>query len=247
MKLALLADLHSNLEATLACLAHAAAAGVDGHVFLGDLVGYNADPVAVLRIVEEHAARGAIVVGGNHDAAVATGDTASMDPAAAAAVRWTRARLPADQRLFLAGLPLVARAGDAVFVHASAERPGDWGYVTDPLRAARSVEASGGRWVFGGHVHTPALYHSTAPGTAGVFQPRPGVPIPVARRRRWTCVAGAVGQPRDGNSAASYAIFDPDAEVLTFFRVPYDCVATAEKVRAAGLPIALAERLLRGT
>jgi diadenosine tetraphosphatase ApaH/serine/threonine PP2A family protein phosphatase len=247
MKLALLADLHSNLEATLACLAHAEAAGVEGHAFLGDVVGYNADPGAVLALVEEHAARGAIVVRGNHDAAVATGDTASMDPAAAAAVLWTRERLSEGQRRFLAGLPLVARLDDAVFVHASAERPGDWIYVTDALRAARSLDASGGRYVFSGHVHAPVLYHSSAAGAAGLFEPRAGVPIPVARRRRWACVAGSVGQPRDGSAAASYATVDLAAEVLTFHRVPYDARAAAAKVRAAGLPASLADRLLRGT
>jgi diadenosine tetraphosphatase ApaH/serine/threonine PP2A family protein phosphatase len=247
MKLALLADLHANLEATVACLAHAEAAAVDRYAFLGDLVGYNADPAAVLEIVEDHLARGAIVVRGNHDEAVATGDTSTMEPLAAAAARWTRARLPPAARRFLAALPLVARVEDAVFVHASADRPSDWIYVNDALRAARSVEAARATYVFGGHVHSPMLYHSASPGSAGPFQPRPGVPIPVARRRRWTCVAGSVGQPRDGNGAAAYAVADLDLEVLTFHRVPYDCAAAADKVRAAGLPVALAERLLAGT
>jgi diadenosine tetraphosphatase ApaH/serine/threonine PP2A family protein phosphatase len=246
MKLALLADLHSNLEALLACLGHAAAAGVDGHVFLGDLVGYNADPVAVLDLVEEHAARGAVVVRGNHDEAVATGDTSSMEPSAASAVHWTRGRLSEAQRGFLASLPLVARIEDAVFVHASADAPAEWTYVTDALLAARSLDASGGRYVFSGHVHVPALYHSAPTGAVGLFRPSARVPIRISRRRRWLCLPGSVGQPRDGTSAASYAIVDLSAETLTFFRVPYDCRGASEKVRAAGLPEALAQRLLRG-
>lgn len=247
MKLALLADLHSNLEATQACLAHAATVGVDAHAFLGDLVGYNADPEAVLRIVEEQVARGALAVRGNHDAAVASGDTGSMEPAAAEAVRWTRARLAEAQRRFLETLPLTARVEDALLVHASAEAPSEWIYVTDGLRADRSMAGSGARYVFSGHVHTQVLYHSSGRGTVGVFHPRPGVPIPVGRRRQWLAVVGSVGQPRDGSSAAAYAVMDLAAEELTFFRIPYDAVAASGKVLSAGLPERLARRLLRGT
>lgn len=246
MTLALLADLHSNLEATNACLAHAEASGADAYAFLGDLVGYNADPGAVLDLVQAYAARGAFVVRGNHDEAVASGDTATMDPSAAHAVAWTRERISEGQRRFLAGLPLVARSGDAAFVHASADAPGEWTYVTTPFLAGRSIAAAGSRYVFSGHVHAPSLYHLSAAGTARAFHPVPAVPIPTARRRSWLAIVGAVGQPRDGSSAASYALADLDAEVTTFFRVPYDAAATAEKVRAAGLPEVLARRLLHG-
>lgn len=246
MNLALLADLHSNLEATNACLAHAAAAGADAYAFLGDLVGYNADPGPVLEIVEAYAERGAIVVRGNHDAAVASGDTATMDPAAARAVAWTRGRISERQRRLLAGLPLVVRRHGAAFVHASAEAPGEWAYVTTPYLAARSIAAAGTRWVFCGHVHAPALYHGTTSGAASAFDPVPGVPVPIARRRSWLAIVGSVGQPRDGDSAASYALWDVEAEEATFFRVPYDAAAAAEKVRAAGLPEVLVRRLLQG-
>lgn len=246
MKLALLADLHSNLEATLACLAHAADAGAESYAFLGDLVGYNADPGPVLEIVAAHAARGAVVVRGNHDAAVATGDTSSMDPAAAAAAAWTRSRLSAGELRLLAELPLVVRRDDAVFVHASADQPEHWTYVSDSVRAARSLDASRAQYVFSGHVHVPALYHSAAARAAGAFHPRPDVRIPVRRRRRWLAIPGSAGQPRDGISAACYAIVDLEAEGVTFFRIPYDSAAAAEKVRRAGLPEPLAARLLSG-
>src|SRR5512138_2655564 len=102
MKMALLADVHSNLEALTACLAHAQREGAEAHAFLGDLVGYGADPQAVLGIVAEHAARGAIVVRGNHDAAVLDGRTDTMDRSAAAAIAWTRARVGERERAFLA-------------------------------------------------------------------------------------------------------------------------------------------------
>jgi diadenosine tetraphosphatase ApaH/serine/threonine PP2A family protein phosphatase len=248
MRRALLADVHANLEALTACLAHAQAQGVDGHAFLGDLVGYGADPEAVLEVVADHAARGAVVVRGNHDdAVVAPASAETMNGAAEAAVAWTRSRLGTAHRAFLAGLPLTARVGDVLFVHASAEEPGQWIYVTDPLRAERSLEHAGGaRWVFCGHVHEPVLYYTSAAERPLPFHPVPGVVIPVPARRRWLAVVGSAGQPRDRNTAACYAIMDEARATLTFHRVPYDWPAAAAKVRAAGLPERLAQRLAHG-
>jgi diadenosine tetraphosphatase ApaH/serine/threonine PP2A family protein phosphatase len=101
-------------------------------------------------------------------------------------------------------------------------------------------------WIFSGHVHEQALYHLAPGGTALHFKPVPGVAIPVPSRRRWLAVVGSVGQPRDGNTAACYALFDTVRAVLTFHRVPYGWAAAAAKIRAAGLPEALALRLERG-
>jgi diadenosine tetraphosphatase ApaH/serine/threonine PP2A family protein phosphatase len=247
MKLALLADVHANLEALTACLAHAREQGADRYAFLGDLVGYGADPGAVLDEVQALADRGAIVVLGNHDAAVLdAAEGATMNPAAAEAVAWTRASLSAGHRAFLASLPLVARDGEMLFVHASAERPREWTYVSDPQRAAHSLAAGGARRVFSGHVHEPVLYFETASDRPVAFRPVPGVAIPVPARRRWLAIAGSCGQPRDGNTAACYAMMDDTRPALTFHRVPYDWPSAAAKVRAAGLPPRLAERLAHG-
>ncbi len=245
MKLALLADVHANLEALTACLAHAREQGAERHAFLGDLVGYGADPGPVVDLVAEHAARGAVVVRGNHDHAVGA-PSETMNLAAERAVEWTRDRLTGGQRAFLAGLPLVAREGELFFVHASAEAPAQWDYVCDPLRASHSMAAAQATWVFGGHVHEPVLYYAGARGRTLPFRPVPGVPIPVEPHRRWLAIVGAAGQPRDGNTAACYALMDTDAARLTFFRVPDDWSAAAEKVRAAGLPESLARRLAHG-
>jgi diadenosine tetraphosphatase ApaH/serine/threonine PP2A family protein phosphatase len=247
MKIALLADLHGNLEATEACLAHARAAGADAHAFLGDLVGYGADPGPVVDLVAAHAASGAIAVLGNHDAAAVAGGAETMHEAAAEAIAWTHAHLTPGQLAFLAGLPLVARAGGMLFVHASAEAPAAWIYVEDERSAARSLEAaSPARYVLSGHVHAPVLYYTGAAARPVPFRPVPGVAIPVPPHRRWLAVAGSAGQPRDGNPAASYAMLDVEGATLTFHRVPYDRAAAAAKVRAAGLPEALALRLERG-
>lgn len=247
MKLALLADVHANLEALEACLGHAEEAGAERYAFLGDLVGYGADPGPVLERVAALRARGALAVRGNHDEAVVSGDTREMNRAAAAAVDWTRGRLTPGERALLAGLPLLAREGEAVLVHGSPAAPERFTYVTDPLRAARAMAAAGARWVFAGHVHEPVLYYTGAADRPVPFRPVPGVAIPVPAHRRWLAIAGSVGQPRDGDPAACYALADLDAERLTFHRVPYDYGAAAAKVRQAGLPEILARRLERGT
>ena len=247
MKLALLADLHANLEALQACLAHARAQGAEAHAFVGDLVGYGADPGPVLDIVRRHADAGAIVVRGNHDAAAVDGRTETMDPAAAQAIAWTRTVLAREHVDFLAALPLTVRDGDRFYVHASADDPLSWTYVVDALSAARSLDASRAVYVFSGHVHEQTLYFTGASGRPLPFAPVPGVPIPVPPHRRWLTIVGSAGQPRDGRSAAAYALLDLDAARLTFHRVPYDLRAAAAKIRAAGLPERLARRLETGS
>src|SRR5437867_12024038 len=159
MKLALFADIHSNLEAITACLAHAKALGADRYAFLGDLVGYGADPVAVLDLIEQHAVHGAVVVLGNHDAAALGRTDDSLNAGAQVAIEWTRAQLGERQRAFLRRLPLVVKQDDILFVHASAEAPGQWTYVTGPSEAERSIKAGNAAYIFCGHVHEQKLYY----------------------------------------------------------------------------------------
>jgi diadenosine tetraphosphatase ApaH/serine/threonine PP2A family protein phosphatase len=247
MKLALLADIHANIEGLRACLEHAAAQGADRHAFLGDLVGYGADPGAVVDLVRAHVDRGALAVKGNHDAAAVVGQSGSMHEAAERAISWTQAQLSQAQRSFLSALPLVVRQDRLVLVHASAERPAEWIYVSDPARAAAALAAAApASWVFCGHVHEPVLYTQGTAGRPVPFRPVPGVAIPVPHHRRWLAVVGSAGQPRDGNTAACYAMLDMDRPTLTFHRVPYDWRRAAAKVRTAGLPESLARRLERG-
>lgn len=246
LKLALFADVHSNLEAISACLAHARALGAQRYAFLGDLVGYGADPVAVLDLIELYAADGAVVVIGNHDAAAIGRKVDFLSPNAEAAIIWTQAQLGEKQRSFLASLPLTARDEDVLFVHASADAPELWTYVTGPKEAEASIRAANATYVFCGHVHEQELYFAGAGGQPMPFRPVSGTPIPAARHRQWLAIVGSAGQPRDGKNQACYALFDPERERLTFFRIPYDHGTAAQKVRAAGLPERLALRLERG-
>lgn len=243
--IAMFADIHSNLEALLACIKHARESGAQRFVFLGDLVGYGADPRAVLAIVQEHAAQGAIVVKGNHDEAVDAG-ARYMNEAARAAIAWTQQVLDEQEKKFLTELPLVAREEGACFVHASAAHPERWPYVDSPAAAQASSEAAQAPYVFSGHVHHQMLFFESGAGRMAMFRPVPGKAVPVGAHRRWLTLVGSVGQPRDGNPAAAYALFDRLRQQVFFRRVPYDNYAAAEKIRKAGLPAQLAYRVERG-
>ena len=248
MKLALLADLHSNLQALDACLADARARGATQFAFLGDLVGYGADPAAVLDIVMAMAAEGALVLRGNHDDAVLA-PLAKSKRADHAGAAWTHAKLSLPQREFLASLPLELRRGPVLLVHASAHEPARWDYVTSPMMATASMNAAraqGATIVFGGHVHEQRLFYEGAAQRVMAFEPTPGIEVPVQPHRRWVATVGSVGQPRDGRPEAMYALYDDEAARLVFLRVPYDHAAAAQAIRKAGLPEANASRLARG-
>lgn len=245
MIIALLSDIHGNLEALEACLTHAGERRPDRYAFLGDLVGYGADPQKVVDIVARYAAEGAIVVKGNHDEAV-TRTPRYMNDSLRAVINWTRETLSEEAKSFLAALPMCIRQDEMCFVHASAASPERWDYIDSPSAAHRSIDAANAAYTFAGHVHDQTLYFSGARGKPGVFRPVPGRAIPVGRHRRWLAIVGSVGQPRDNNPAAAYAQFDTGLERITFHRVPYDHLAAAEKIRGAGLPLSIAYRVEKG-
>ncbi|HZP79414.1 MAG TPA: metallophosphoesterase family protein [Pseudolabrys sp.] len=242
---ALFADIHANREALTACLTDAARRGAERYILLGDLVGYGADPEWVVDQSMQLIAKGALAVRGNHDAA-ASGDPQPMNEVAQAAIQWTIPRLDTAQRDFLARLPLAVEEGERLFVHASAHDPARFPYVLGAREARDSLTATNAQQTFCGHVHVPALYHLSLTGKLIEYTPVTGSPIPLLRGRKWLAVLGAVGQPRDNNNAACYALLDEQQNTLTYLRVPYDIASAARKIRAAGLPELLAARLERG-
>ena len=245
MLIALLSDIHANLEALQACLGHAHDRGASHYVFLGDFVGYGADPGSVVEIISRYVADGALAVKGNHDEAIETFDGYFND-AAKAALEWGRAMLSAAQKQFLASLPLILRQQDVCYVHASAERPERWDYIDSRSAAGRCATAAGTTHTFCGHVHDQVLFFETSRGPMREFRPSPGMPIPVHGHRRWVAIVGSVGQPRDRNPAAAYTLFDPARQEVTFCRVVYDAAAAANKIRRCGLPASLAFRVELG-
>ncbi|MDL2358361.1 MAG: metallophosphoesterase family protein [Pseudomonadota bacterium] len=246
MRLALLTDLHANREALSACLAHAEQQKADQYAFTGDFVGYGADPAWVVDTVMDYVLRGAAAVQGNHDYSVTRDSRPQMHAEAREVIDWTRGQLNVGQLAFLAGLPLIEERGNMLFVHASAADPIKWEYVTGQDAAERSLRATRSRLVFCGHVHSPALYRRADDGRMGSHAPVPGMRIAIKPQHQYLVIPGAVGQPRDGNCAACYAIYDDVAREVTYFRVPYDHGAAARRVISAGLPIVFAMRLIEG-
>jgi diadenosine tetraphosphatase ApaH/serine/threonine PP2A family protein phosphatase len=239
MRIAFLADVHSNLEAFTACLADAERLGAGRFVFLGDLVGYGADPRGVLeRVIELIAERGAVAVRGNHEVAVTSSPRPEMNEDARTSLIWTRSVLPREHLEFLEKLPLAVEDDGRLYVHANAWAPEGWEYIHDTGAAERSLRATVCRLTVCGHVHRPALYQmgSESSARASLFQPVPGVAIPLSPLRRWLAIPGSAGQPRDGDPSACYGVLDDAAGTLTFLRVPYDHETAARKVREAGLP-----------
>jgi diadenosine tetraphosphatase ApaH/serine/threonine PP2A family protein phosphatase len=245
MRIALFSDIHANREALEACLAHAGQQKPDRLVLLGDYVGYGADPEWVVRRVMELVGQGALALLGNHDEAVFR-PSGGMNPTATAAMAWTRRQLSAGAIAFLRSLPLEEEEEDRLYVHADASDPADWNYVIEQEDARRSLAATHQRLTFCGHTHIPRLFGITAAEKLCAFRPVNGVAVPLPRPRQYLAVMGAVGQPRDGDPAACYGIFDTDSSQICWHRVPYDAAAAGEKILAAGLPESLATRLLRG-
>jgi len=244
--IAFFADIHANRQAFEACLAQARQRGAERYVLLGDYVGYGADPIWTTETVMALVADGAKAVRGNHDQAIDT-PSGSMNVEAQVALEWTRGVLGAAERQFLSALPMTQRDGDRLYVHAEASDPEKWIYVQSTVEASRSLMATDAQMSFCGHIHQPALYSLSSAAKMTAFTPVTDVPIPLLPGRRWLAVLGAVGQPRDGNPAAAYALLDTDKRELTYCRAAYDVEAAADRIRKAGLPVWLAERLFRGT
>jgi len=245
MKIALLSDIHGNLQALQSCLDDARTQGAARFVFLGDFVGYGADPHGVIAVIEEYVARGAIALRGNHDEAT-YGKTSYMNEMAMAAIDYTKQVLAPAQILFLRNLPMIAHEGSCCFVHASAAAPEKYPYIDSPTAALRCADASNAAHTFCGHVHEQRLYFAAQGSHMKLFQPTPGVAVPVPAHRRWVALVGSVGQPRDRNPKAAYAIFDSGRMTITFCRVAYDHRAAAARIRAVGLPASIAYRVESG-
>lgn len=249
MRLALMSDIHGNLQALDACLSHARAQQTQRFAFLGDLVGYGGNPAQVVERIRLLTEEGATVLKGNHDA-MAVNPPTEVKTIGEGTALWTHNQLSNEQRNWLDGLPLTLQQGKLLLVHASVDGPELWRYVYDERAATASLDAAaawpGVRYVFGGHVHEQSLYYRGAADGLMKFVPQAGVAIPVPSHRQWLGTIGSVGQPRDGKPEAMYALMDTERSVLTYHRVPYDHHSAAEAILLAGLPAYLASRLELG-
>jgi len=241
VRYAVLSDIHGNLEALQAVLADAASR-TDALLCLGDLVGYGADPVACVEIVAE---RAQTITCGNHEHAVAgLLDLDWFNPQARAAAEWTRERLDGDHLTYLASLPLVALLGDATLVHASPDRPDEWEYLLTAQDGFDAFGAFATRLCFVGHSHLAGAWSL---GSSGPEHRAGPVDLELERGRRYLINVGSVGQPRDRDPRAAYAIWDAERGTVAVRRVVYDIATAREKILAGGLPRFLADRLAWGS
>lgn len=221
MTIALLSDIHANLVALEAVLADLPP--VDALWVMGDTVGYGPDPGDTLALLTE---RGARLVAGNHDRAVATGEGLELfNLSARAAALLHRSWLGAADRDLLAALPLTFVDSGFVICHGSPRDP-LWEYVFDPATAAQAMAGATTRHCCNGHTHMPAIFAAGAD--------------------RLMINPGSVGQPRDGDPRAAYALLDPETAAVEFRRVAYDVAETQQRMRARKLPEMLAGRLSLG-
>ena len=239
MRIALLSDIHSNLPALDAVLA--AAGSVDAVWHLGDVVGYGPDPDGVVARLRELAALG---VRGNHDAAAIGGPEIDwFNPDARRAMEWTRSAISEETRSWLAALPDRRQESGCDLVHGSPREP-LWEYVTSTSVARdnlRLLEAAIG---LHGHTHIPVAWIEGG-NRVELVRGRPGRPLELAGRRV-LLNPGSVGQPRDGNPEASFAILDLDEGTVEWRRTAYDVASVQAAMRSAGLPGSLASRLSAG-
>jgi predicted phosphodiesterase len=239
MRIALFGDIHANLEALEAVLADASAQGATDYVCMGDVVGYNADPAACLEIVRK---MDCPTVKGNHDEdASGSHSLETMNPVAAIALEWTRQQLADEQRKWLARLRMVRQVADFTVVHSTLDQPANWNYVTNRFDAMSNFSYQFTQLCFHGHTHVPRVYMKTD-RVAEV----PADSVTIEDGAKYFINVGSVGQPRDGDWRACYAIYDLDQQHLVFRRVEYDIEKTQAKILAAGLPSMLAERIREG-
>ena len=240
MRYAILSDIHANLEALRAVLDDARDR-VDAVLCLGDTVGYGADPGPCVELVGERATAS---VAGNHEWAV-TGrmDLEWFNPYAREAAEWTHDRLDRECRAYLGALPLTAEVEDAVLVHASPARPEEWEYILSAEDGFAVLSHFATRLCFVGHSHVPGAWSIASAGRA---HERGAVQLQLERGRRYLVNVGSVGQPRDRDARASYAVWDVDDRAVEIRRVGYDVETARGKIMAAGLPSMLGDRLRAG-
>ncbi len=246
MRYLLLSDIHGNLEALEASVS-AARQAFDQVLVLGDLVGYGADPNAVVDLVRS--LRPTAVIRGNHDK-VASGveDAEGFNSVARSAVAWTYDTLTPENRSYLETLPAGPQIVDDLLEICHGSPFDEDAYVFDELDALRALRSARRPVCLFGHTHVPIVFQLTGEDTLDVSMPGSEADMVLAFHPdcQYLVNPGSVGQPRDGDPRASYAIVDSELRELHLYRVNYAIEAAQQKVIQAGLPEILAHRLSLG-
>ena len=228
MDIAIISDIHGNLEALNTALAEIDNMGVEEIICLGDIVGYGADPAACIALIRS---RCQVVILGNHDAAaIGSQDIKYFNEFARLAVRWTQTGLSQDERTYLESLPYFEKRNGMHLVHGTPQNPEKWDYIFSDYDTLNQFSAIDGDICFVGHSHVPGIYTESGSESA----PKRIVNV------------GSIGQPRDRDPRLCFALFNTDSREVEFVRLEYDVETAAAKIRQAGLPEFLADRLSIG-
>src|SRR5690349_18949723 len=239
MRYAILSYIHANLEALEAVLEDARALSCTEFVCLGDVVGYNANPSECVARIQELKCP---VVKGNHDEQASIAVTKEgFNELAEEAIDWTRENLSADDKAWLADLRLTRQVRDFTIVHATLDTPGQWGYVFNDLDAIASFTYQHTPLCLFGHTHWPTAFVRD-----DSVRHTPTGQILLAAGKKYFINPGSIGQPRDRDWRAAYCVYDLERQVVEQRRVKYDLERTQRKIRDAGLPDPLGDRLAYG-
>lgn len=241
MKAAIISDIHSNLEALQAVIKDIKKRRIKNIFCLGDLVGYGANPNECIELCVKEADA---IIAGNHDwATIDKTDVSKFNKIAAAAVKWTKEHISAENIKRLQELPLTQKIDDLFLVHSTPLHPEEWHYLFTLDEFQNTFNHFDAQICFIGHSHIPdAVFQDTNGYTDFVREN----PFPIIKKRKFIINAGSVGQPRDLDPRASYVIYDGNRNSMDFIRIEYNIPLASQKIIDAGLPEALAERLLVG-
>lgn len=244
MRYAIVSDIHGNLEAFQAVLRDIEArGGVDRIWCLGDIVGYGPDPNECIELLRQH---DHVSVAGNHDlCAVNKVDAMDFHSDAAVACRWTERQLRTEEMDYLAGLPTIVCENDFTLAHGSPREP-IWEYLISTYSARISFEYFDTPYCLVGHSHVPLVYaFKPTSGECTCHELPPDTPVSLTGDRL-IINPGSVGQPRDSDPRASYAMYDRESGVIRLHRVPYEIAVTQQRMTDHGLPSRLVSRLSHG-
>jgi predicted phosphodiesterase len=241
MRWDILSDVHGNLEAFQAVIDDLREEKVERIAYLGDVVGYGADPNDCLALLEGLTDW---VVAGNHDyGSVGLTDIDVFNPSARSAILWTRDQLLPENQNYLRRLLLRRQSGEITFVHATPNQPEDWNYIFTFPEAEKAFQSLTGGLAFIGHSHRPLILAREKDSEVQVIHHEEVI---LESGVRYIINVGSVGQPRDGHPEAAYGLYDEAGKTYRLKRVDYDLATSQEKIIKAGLPSFLAQRLSQG-
>lgn len=235
-RIGIVSDIHGNLEAFNKALEYFRENQIDKIFCLGDIVGYGPNPEECVNLVRDHCN---FALMGNHDyAAIGLANIDFFNEYAKLATYWTQEKLSDKNKEYLKTLPFTHEENQLMFVHASPKSPSSWDYVLSVDDANRQFNHFDSKICFIGHSHVPIIFSES-----NYFRKKEFL---FSNNEKYIVNIGSLGQPRDGDPRSCFVVYDEDENKIEYIRLDYDIQKTYNKITNAGLPLFLAERLLKG-